>query len=56
MTEFFVMFGNLWKSIIDTLSLCTFEINGFTVSLPAVWFALLVVGLVITVFWKGAKT
>ena len=56
MGEFFVMIRDLWVDIFATLEAVQFEINGMIVSLPALLFAFMVTGLVIAVFWKGART
>lgn len=56
MTQFFNMLGGFWKDLLQVLDKFSFDINGFSVSLPSVWFAFMVIGLVVTVFWKGAKT
>lgn len=56
MGEFFELFGNFWKSIFNLLNQYSFDFNGISVSLSAIMFVFLVVGLVVTVFWRGAKT
>ena len=56
MGEFFVMIRDLWVDIFATLEAVQFEVNGMIVSLPALLFAFMVTGIVIAVFWKGART
>lgn len=56
MGKFFVMIRDLWIDIFSTLEAVQFEINGMIVSLPALLFAFMVTGIVISVFWKGART
>lgn len=56
MEQFFHMFVNLITSIWGVLGTVSFTVNGLPVTLSAILFAFLVVGIVINVFWKGAKT
>lgn len=59
MFRFFSMIADLWQGIIRVFDEhpLVFEINNFTyeVSLFALIFAFLVIGFVISYFWKGAK-
>lgn len=56
MGAFFVLMSNFYSSIFDLFSNTVFEIEGTKVSLGALIFVPLVIGLVISVFWKGSRT
>ena len=56
MGDFFVMVYNFYTSIFNLFSNTVFEIEGTRVSLAALIFVPLVIGLVISVFWKGSRT
>ncbi len=56
MDLFLRLIPGFWQDLIDEFGKYTIEINGISVSLPAIWFAALVIGLVITIFWKGSRT
>lgn len=56
MQRFFEMFAGFWGDIIDVFSNVTFTINKVNVNLAGLLFAPLVVGLAITIFWRGSKT
>lgn len=56
MTDFFEMFAGWWRSLWGLLDSVTFEVNGMTVSYGGMIFALLATGMVISIFWRGAKT
>ena len=52
----FVAFKDLIAGYLGLLNNIVFNISGFSVSYGGIVFAVLVVGLVISVFWRGAKT
>ena len=52
----FVAFKQLIEGYLGLLNNIVFNISGFSVSYGGIVFAVLVVGLVISVFWRGAKT
>ena len=56
MLEFAELIASMWTKLLTVLDNITFQVGDITVSLPSLWFAMLVIGLVITVFWKGART
>ena len=56
MSNFFVLLVNFWKSLFGLLDKVVFEINGVDISLGTLVVSFLLVGLVISVFWKGART
>lgn len=56
MGEFVRMIALFWRNLLNKLSMYTFEVNGLDVSIAALIFALLVIFLVVSVFWKGART
>lgn len=56
MGDFIVMIRDFWVAIFDTLGSVSFEVNGIIVNLSALLFAFMVTGIVISVFWKGART
>ncbi len=60
MLEFFGMIADLWQSIIAVFDRypIIFKIgnSNYSVSWFAIIFAFLVIGFVVSYFWKGAKT
>lgn len=54
--EFFRLIFDMFTKLFNVLNSIVFVINGLRVSFGAMIFAFLVLGLVITVFWKGART
>ena len=56
MTEFFEMFIVYISEFWFKLDEFGFEFFGFTVTLPSMIVSFLLIGLVISFFWKGAKT
>ena len=56
MTDFFTLLFGFFGDLIDALDSAVFEFFGANVSLAAVIFALLALGLIISIFWKGAQT
>lgn len=55
MTAFINLFVDLWKQIINLLSNTAIELGGYTVSLFSVLLVMVIIGFVISVFWRGAK-
>lgn len=56
MLEFFTLIKNLIISIIDEFAKHPISVGGYKVSFFALVFSFLVIGFVISYFWKGAKT
>lgn len=56
MEQFFIMFANLWRRLLGLLDRVQFTVGGYTVSVYSLILAFLVLGIIIGVFWKGAKT
>ena len=56
MGDFFILMSDFYASIFNLFSQTVFEIEGTRVSLAALIFVPLVVGLVVSVFWKGSRT
>lgn len=56
MGQFFSMFVDFWKSIIKLFDDRPLQIGDYQVSYFAIIFACLVIGFVVSIFWKGAKT
>lgn len=55
MTDFVVFFSNMMSSLVSVLDSAKFSLYGFDVSIIGIMVAIIVVGLVISVFWKGAR-
>lgn len=55
MTGFFDMIVDFYGSIFGVLSANTFEMYGITVSYGSILFAVLVIAIVMSVMWKGAR-
>lgn len=55
MMEFFNLLGKFWKDIIAAFDNHPLQIGNYSVSLFAVIFAFLVISIVASVFWKGAR-
>lgn len=55
MTEALRFFVDMFKSILQTLENCTFEMYGLQVNFAGIVFAFIVIGIVVSVMWKGAK-
>lgn len=53
---FFEMLANLWQGIIAVFDSHPIQIWDYKVSVTSIYFAILVVGFVISVYWKGAKS
>lgn len=56
MGQFFTMVANLWKSIIKLFDDRPLIIGDYQVSFFSIIFAFLVIGFVVSLFWKGAKS
>lgn len=56
MLGFFDLVAKLWTDIWTLFDNVIFYINGLPVSLGGILVCLLIFGLVLSVFWKGAKT
>lgn len=56
MLESFELIANFWADIWTTFDNVLFDVNGLPVSLGGLLICLLIFGLVLSVFWKGAKT
>lgn len=56
MGGFFVLMSDFYTSIFNLFSNTVFEIEGTKVSLAALIFVPMVVGMVVTIFWKGSRT
>lgn len=53
---FIDMIAQFWRSLFDLLNSVVLDYAGIEVSLGALIFVPLVVGMVVTIFWKGSKT
>lgn len=56
MGRFFQMFFGLWSDVISAFDDCVVSVGGYSVSYASLLFAVLGIGLIISVFWRGAKT
>lgn len=56
MLEFFNMIRDFWSDILGRLNGVQISIGSIRVPFGGLIFAFLVVGIVVSVFWKGAKT
>lgn len=56
MFEFLLFIRDFFLDLIGLLNSISFTVNGISVSYGGLLFAFLVVGIVVSVFWKGAKT
>lgn len=56
MFDFVILVKNFWQSIIDLFADHPLEFAGYKVSYFSLIFAFLVIGFVVSYFWKGAKT
>lgn len=56
MGQFFVMFVDFWKSIFALLGDTYLPIGNFSVSVLDIFYLFFIIGFVISVFWRGAKT
>lgn len=56
MTAFLQFFSFMWQRIIFLFDSVKFDMFGYDVSLFGILFVLIIIGLLVSVFWKGAKT
>lgn len=56
MLRFFGMIADLWQGIIQVFDEHPLTIGNYEVSFFALIFAFLIIGFVVSYFWKGAKT
>lgn len=56
MTLFFEAFLGFMRDIILTFDQLKFELFGYKVSYFSILFVFLIIGFVINVFWRGART
>lgn len=56
MAQFFEMIADFWGDIITLFDQRPLQIGDYSVSLTALIFAFLVIGFVVSLFWKGART
>lgn len=56
MDAVFLLLRDLFVALIGQLNSISFKIGNISVSYGGLIFAFLVVGIVVSVFWKGAKT
>lgn len=56
MYEFILLIRDFMMDLIGLLNAVSFSIGNTSVSYGGLIFAFLVVGIVVSVFWKGAKT
>lgn len=56
MGQFFSMVADFWKSIIMLFDDRPLIIGDYQVSYFSIIFAFLVIGFVVSLFWKGAKS
>lgn len=56
MLQFFNLIKNFWVSIISAFDSRPLQIGNYSVSLFAIIFAFIVIGLVVSVFWRGARS
>lgn len=56
MLGFFELIKDFFVSIFALFDSYTFTVGNFEVSYFALVFALLVIGMVVSIFWRGAKT
>lgn len=56
MYDFIVFLRDFFVDLIELLNSISFTVGNISVSYGGLLFAFLVVGIVVSVFWKGAKT
>ena len=54
--NFFVMVKDFYVGIFAALDIAVLNVSGIQVTYGSILFVVLVVGMVISVFWRGAKT
>lgn len=55
MTDFFNFFVTIWQDIIGLLTDTSFDLFGLPVNLASLLFVFLVIGFVISAFWRGSR-
>lgn len=55
MSDAFLLIFRFWQSLFNLLNGAVFDIGGFEVSLGGLIIAFLILGMVISVFWKGGQ-
>lgn len=55
MTDAILLFFRFWQSLFNLMNGIVFDVGGFEVSLGGLNVAFLVLGMVISVFWKGGQ-
>lgn len=56
MLDFFTLIRDFWVSIIAVFDSRPLQIGNYSVSLFAIIFSFIVIGLVVSVFWRGARS
>lgn len=56
MLDFIILIRDFWVDLIDLLNSIEIQLGNITVPFGGLIFSFLFVGIVITVFWRGAKT
>ena len=56
MAQFFEMIADLWSGIIAQFDQRPLQIGNWSVSVVALIFAFLVIGFVVSLFWKGSRS
>lgn len=56
MAQFFSLLFGFWQSIYDLLCTITFDLGGISVDYGSLIVGFLFTGMIIAVFWKGART
>lgn len=55
MNAFFVLISDFYKDIIGLFNSTQLDGGAYQITLGSILFCCLVIGLVVSVFWKGAK-
>lgn len=55
MINFFNMIADFWRAIIAQFDKRPIQIGSWSVSVTALIFAFIVIGFVVSLFWKGAR-
>lgn len=56
MAQFFNLIAQFFREVWEKLSAVTFSAYGFSVPFTSILVVFIIIGMVINVFWKGAKT
>lgn len=56
MGQFFQMIADFWGGIIAQFDQRPLQIGNYSVSVTALIFAFIVIGFVVSLFWKGARS